>query len=159
MTPTDCRLPDLGLGQVGQGFWPRQKITNKPIMMVSPRPPSTVLFYCLLCFFVVITENKTSAELNRKLLSTVLIVLEHEQYCKICQGLFFQNSYFGMDGILRYRYGPTSQNQNKGRVQWLIDCLITDQQRSLKQQGHQSLGTDPVRLNVGTIAHGPNSEL
>ena len=130
MTPTDCRLPDLGLGQVGQGFCPMQKITNKLIMMVSPRPPSTVLFYCLLCFFVVITENKTSAELNRKLLSTVLIVLEHEQYCKICQGLFFQNSYFGMDGILRYRYGPTSQNQNKGREQWLIDCQITDQQRS-----------------------------
>ena len=98
--------------------------------MVSPRPPSTVLFYCLLCFFVVITENKTSAELNRKLLSTVLIVLEDDQYCRICQGLFFQNSYFGMDGILRYRYGPTSQNQNKVCVLWLIEYHHTDQLRS-----------------------------
>ena len=98
--------------------------------MVSPRPPSTVLFYCLLCFFVVITENKTSAELNRKLLRTVLIVLEDGQYCRICQGLFFQNSYFGMDGILRYRYGPTSQNQNKGRVLWLKEYHLTDQLRN-----------------------------
>ena len=107
-----------------------QKITNKLNMMVSPRPPSTVLFYCLLCFFVVITENKTSAELNRKLLSTVLIVLEHELCDKICQGQFFRNSFFGMDGILRYRYGPTSQNQNKGRVLWLIEYHHTDQLRS-----------------------------
>ena len=157
MTPTDCRLPDLGLGQVGQVVCPMQKITNKPIMMVSPRPPSTVLFYCLLCFFVVITENKTSAELNRKLLSTVLIVLEDGHYCKICQGQFFQVQFFWMDGILRFATDPPPKNQNKGRVQWLIDCLITDQLRSLKQQGHQSLGTDPVQLNGVTIAHGPDS--
>ena len=87
---------------------PRQKITNKPNIMVSPRPPSTVLFTVLLCFSVVITEDKTSAELYRKLLSTVLIVLEHELYDKICQGLFFRTVFLdGWDPTLRY--GPTTK--------------------------------------------------
>lgn len=58
---------------------PRQKITNKLNMMVSPDPHPQYCFTVLLCFSVVITEDKTSAVMYRKLLSTVLIVLEDGQ--------------------------------------------------------------------------------